>query len=640
MRALAVLPVVLYHAGFDAFAGGFVGVDIFFVISGYLITTILVSEMSQEKFSLINFYERRARRILPALFLVVWLTLTAAWFLFQPGMMRDYGASLVGVSLFASNFVFWLQADYFDTAAELKPLLHTWSLAVEEQFYIFFPLLLLAIFRFARKLLLPAILALCAASLALSIALLTDYPGFTFYMLPTRAWELAIGSLCAIWMQAPDKKSKSTLNNLLAALGLLLILSSIILMDDTIPFPGLSALPVCLGTALVILFARGADNWVARAFSWRPLVVIGLISYSVYLWHLPLMVFARHMSLSEPSYLVMASLSVASIALGWLSWRYVEKPFRDRQRTSRRFIFSSSIVAILSTTGLGYFIFNQGGKLGQDPYDPYEIEFLDYQADKLLLQRESWEPLRALTGDPTYREVKNPREYEIPPNFSGEKPAMLIVGNSFSKDVYNTLSFSETANQAFDLHRIGSRPALLTEDFWNSPHLAQADVVMIANAYREDDFSELPGLIEAFKARGKLVVLVKNIPPATAPIADRTRADLAIVKAYLAGERDGDAIAARIARTYAKAIAASNAKSPDSADRIIDGLAKSDPKVIALARIDYACSPDRQACWASDERLNKFYFDEYHHTLAGARFFANRIDEIDWLEEVREAVSK
>ena len=205
LRALAVLPVILFHAGFEWFSGGFVGVDVFFVISGYLITTIIISEMAEGKFSIINFYERRARRILPALFFVMLACLPFAWLWLAPSDLRDFGQSLVAVSTFSSNILFWWESGYFDTAAELKPLLHTWSLAVEEQFYILFPLFLMLTWRLGIKtiLILLSIVFLISLGVAVWGTQYATHPKIisgAFFLLPTRGWELLIGVFAAFYI--------------------------------------------------------------------------------------------------------------------------------------------------------------------------------------------------------------------------------------------------------------------------------------------------------------------------------------------------------------------------------------------------------------------------------------------------------
>lgn len=323
LRAIAVLPVILFHAGFSLFSGGFIGVDVFFVISGYLITSIILRELEAGAFTFASFYERRARRILPALFLVMLACVPFAWMWMMPAELKTFSNTLVSVLLFASNIRLWQQAGYFDTAAELKPLLHTWSLAVEEQFYIIFPIVLLLIWRFGRKISVAAIAAAAIISLVLCEYASRNHPIFNFYWAVTRAWELLAGALCAFVSVRPHRKR----DNSLSAAGLLLILGSIFWFDNSTRFPSLNALLPVAGASLVILFAS-SGTIAARLLSMRALVGVGLISYSAYLWHQPLFAFARIRSVTEPSMWMMAALALLVFLLAWLTWKYVETPFR------------------------------------------------------------------------------------------------------------------------------------------------------------------------------------------------------------------------------------------------------------------------------------------------------------------------
>lgn len=353
LRAVAVLPVIFFHAGFPAFSGGFVGVDVFFVISGYLITGILLEEMDQGRFSILRFYERRARRILPALFTVVLFCFPFAWAWMPPDQLRDFAKSVVAVVLFSSNVLFWQESGYFDTVAELKPLLHTWSLAVEEQFYIVFPLFLLAVARFGRVVLLGAILFIALISLLLSEWASRYAPSGNFFLAPTRAWELLAGSTCAIIQMSSSRRPA----NWLSVAGLALILFSIFYYDERTPFPSAYALVPVFGTVLVLLYGSGS-TWTARMLSQPLLVGIGLISYSAYLWHQPLFAFAR-LSPFDTSDTLMLALSLCSLALGFLSWKYVETPFRRRPRPAlptRPAVFATSAVAGAAMIAAGAYV--------------------------------------------------------------------------------------------------------------------------------------------------------------------------------------------------------------------------------------------------------------------------------------------
>ena len=355
LRALAVIPVILFHAGFQAFSGGFVGVDVFFVISGYLITTIIASELEQGSFSLIKFYERRARRILPALFFVMLVCIPFAWAWLLPTDMRDFSQSLVAVGTFTSNILFWRETGYFDEAAELKPLLHTWSLSVEEQFYAVFPLLLLLFWRFGKRKLIALLGFIFIVSLALAQWGVQNYPVPTYFLLPTRFWELLIGSFVAFYLsKARSKNIDRFVCETGSWLGIVLMLYAFITFHQRMPFPGLSALIPTLGAALFIVFANQRTS-VGQLFGNKILVWIGLISYSAYLWHQPLFAFARHRSLlyHYQNQILLLFLAVLSFVLAYLSWRFVERPFRNKYNFTRLQIFRLALFGAIFFIGFG-----------------------------------------------------------------------------------------------------------------------------------------------------------------------------------------------------------------------------------------------------------------------------------------------
>jgi peptidoglycan/LPS O-acetylase OafA/YrhL len=357
LRALAVVPVILFHAGFDHFSGGFVGVDVFFVISGYLITTIILAEKEEGTFRLINFYERRIRRILPALFLVMIACIPPAWFWLMPEKLEYFGESMMAVILFLSNFLFWRKSDYFGPAADETPFLHTWSLAVEEQFYVFYPPLIMMCWFLGHRRLGFLIVAAAVTSLGLSEWAWRQQPSANFYLGPTRAWELMIGATVAFAaFGRPDgAMGGPRLRQAASALGLAMILYPIFFFDSSTPVPGLPALLPTVGTALIIAFA-GPATFAGRLLALPPMVGIGLISYSAYLWHQPLFAFARIRSPNELGLATFGLLSLAALALAYLSWRFVEKPFRDKRSVSRNTIFKSAAVAslVLFTVGFAF----------------------------------------------------------------------------------------------------------------------------------------------------------------------------------------------------------------------------------------------------------------------------------------------
>lgn len=340
LRTIAVLPVILFHAGISVFSGGFVGVDVFFVISGYLITGIILRELGEGRFSVLRFYERRARRILPALFVVVLSTIPFMFAWATPPQFEAFSKSVLSVALFASNILFWRESDYFGPASEEKPLLHTWSLAVEEQYYVIFPLLLLLGWRLGRHRLAMFVLAGALASLLLSEWASRALPSANFYLLPTRAWELLAGALCAfLSVGAAQRRS-----GLLAALGLAMILLAVFAFDGSTPFPSVYALLPVVGACLVILFAAPGTA-VARLLSSAPFVGIGLISYSAYLWHQPILALIRIRSPLEPTPALLGGAVLLTFVLAYLSWRFVEQPFRHAPTSllpTRRSVFAAS----------------------------------------------------------------------------------------------------------------------------------------------------------------------------------------------------------------------------------------------------------------------------------------------------------
>ena len=347
LRAVAVLAVVLHHLSAPLVPGGYVGVDVFFVISGYLITRIISREMEEGTFTFARFYERRARRIFPALFAVLAVTLVAGYFLLLPS---DYAGTLrgaLGTLFFASNVVFWrdMAAGYFAaTDAGLNPLLHTWSLAVEEQFYVFFPVLLLLCYRYFRRHIVLILVACATVSLAGAALLVQSKSVAVFFLSPFRAWELLAGSLLA-FQAVPALRSRA-LRELAAGAGLLAILVACFVYDGKTTFPGLAALAPVLGAVAILLAGASGPTFTSRLLQSRPVLYIGLISYSLYLWHWPLIVLVRYALGMAPITAYIPVLFVASLALASLSYHFIEQPFRRGPVITRRFIFTSSALCV------------------------------------------------------------------------------------------------------------------------------------------------------------------------------------------------------------------------------------------------------------------------------------------------------
>lgn len=417
LRAIAVLSVILFHAGIPGFSGGFVGVDVFFVISGYLITGILLQELKSENFSIVSFYERRMRRILPALFFVLAACMAFGWFILSPYAFGQLGQGMMAVVVFMSNILFRHTINYF-TATMENPLLHTWSLGVEEQFYIFFPIFIFFIWRYARSRMWFWMIFSMMCSLGISQwAVSTGHLLAAFYLSPARAFELLLGSLVTLAkFEQRIPRLPASIETGFGWCGFGLILWGIAEFDQATPFPGWHALFPTMGTVMILAFTR-AQTWPGRLLSSRVMVGIGLTSYSAYLWHQPLFSFAHiygwQLDLADNLWLVMASLLLA-----WLSWRYVERPFRDPLKVSRQAIFRWAAAGSLLFFGCGLWLYSTQGVPAR--FSPEEMRWWKYvdidQQSKYVIKQ-----FGDLRG-----EFAN-----------GEKRKVLILGDSYAQDFAN-----------------------------------------------------------------------------------------------------------------------------------------------------------------------------------------------------------
>ena len=517
LRAVAVLSVILYHAEFELFGGGFVGVDVFFVISGYLITSIIVNELQEDKFSLVNFYERRIRRIFPALFVVMLSCMVFAWLWFLPNDFKDYAQSQVAVSMFVSNLLFWRQSGYFDTANELKPLLHTWSLAVEEQFYLFFPVGILLVFRYFKRWMSPIIVFV--AFLSFGFAQWASYrrPALAFYFLPARIWELLVGALVAIVLiNRQEKRIHLVLREIYACFGLFLIAYSVFVFNSSTPFPGMFALAPTVGAALIIVFGE-RDTFIGRLLSFKTLVGIGLVSYSAYLWHQPVFAFARYQGFQTQLPYMPILLLAITFGLAYLSWKYIEKPFRIRRSLSRGkvFILGAMLSVLFISTGLqinasngieSRFETRLIGDVGQLDFHKYiNDKFFDCEPKSVAAEALSWEGfLRCKQSKAGVPEVVLLGDSHAEHLFIGLAEAIPDLNVAF----YISSGVPVTENDNFG--------AIFEELFSNG----ESQHVIVALAYRlqissdnqDDVFEALELTIDRLQKSKKAVSLLGDVP--------------------------------------------------------------------------------------------------------------------------------
>jgi peptidoglycan/LPS O-acetylase OafA/YrhL len=329
LRSLAIVPILLFHAGVNVLRGGYIGVDVFFLISGFLITQIILHDVESGHFTILKFYQRRVARILPALFVVLAVVgALAAPVLVLPNDISAVFRNIAAAAGFVSNLYLWWQVDYFAAAAESQPLLHTWSLGVEEQFYIFFPLLLVALRNAGRRTLVLVLIGIAIASFVAGALIQPQSPQTDFYMLPTRAWELVLGGLVGIGVLP---KLSDRWKTLAALFGVALVGCGTLVLATWLPFPTPFALVPAVGTALILGY--GETTIVGRAFSWRPVRWIGQISYSLYLWHWPVITYYRQLTGDDLSLVETAGLVGVSIVLAAISYYAIELP---AQRLLRR----------------------------------------------------------------------------------------------------------------------------------------------------------------------------------------------------------------------------------------------------------------------------------------------------------------
>jgi peptidoglycan/LPS O-acetylase OafA/YrhL len=433
LRSLAVMAVILFHTFPKVLPGGFVGVDIFFVISGYLITAIILNDLESGKFSAATFYARRIRRIFPALIIVLCVTFALGWHFLLPPELISLCKNIVASALFSANLMLLSQVSYFDLAAHMKPLLHLWSLGIEEQFYLVWPWALRLL---PRRWLVPAIAAMIVGSFALNVAMIDHYPSETFYLPFTRAWELLAGALLT---QIP-RQARST-NEMLGGCGLSALIASFFLFNMHTAFPGWAAALPVLGTALLI---ASEGSFVSRvAFANRTAVSVGLISYPLYLWHWPLLVFAEIYKFRPLSDTQKGLVIGLTFILAWLTYRFLERPIRVAAQAFVKPLIASmaGLAAVALAPALGHVpaLPDAIVRLVTLPgnganWRVHECMLLDADTNDFLPScADQKRPLIAIWGDstaaaliPGFRDLQQTREFGIAQYTVSSCPPLLV----------------------------------------------------------------------------------------------------------------------------------------------------------------------------------------------------------------------
>jgi peptidoglycan/LPS O-acetylase OafA/YrhL len=608
---VAVLPVVAFHAGLHAARGGFVGVDVFFLISGFLITRLIVDQIQRDSFSISSFYVRRARRILPALLAVLLAVYLMGLAYCLPADMVDLSKSLIAAALSASNFYFWLHSSYFDGAAISKPLIHTWSLAVEEQFYLIWPVFLVVGNRFCRRRLLSITALVSVLSLAASVVGAREFPNATFYLPLTRFWELSAGGLLALGI-VPGAL-RPVIRNVLAAAGLVLIVLSVLLIDPKMPFPGFLALPPCMGAFLVLLAGRDGDTVIGRFLSLRPIAFIGTISYSLYLWSWPITVFQRNYAflmsgLSEPvSKLVIFGVS---LLVAYASWKLIEMPFRTgAKRPSSRGLIKAVVAGTATLVALGVIGWLAGGFPVR--YSARELQaasHMDYDG------RGAFRFGHCFLSDPM-------REWRLDPSclaVSASKPNYLLLGDSHAAHLWFGLNATFSGANFLQATAADCLPTI-THNFNESSKCVQImddvykdllvrrriDRVLLSAKWRSDTLNNVPATLEWLNEHRIQVTLFGPVASYDSPVP----------------------------RLLVRAMQASDPDLPqhhrDESIRVLDAqmrlLAKSHG-VEYVSMIDLFCSDIY--CAVADATGSPLLFDGEHFTMDGSLYAAKRLTDV------------
>jgi peptidoglycan/LPS O-acetylase OafA/YrhL len=623
LRAVAVLLVVFDHLHTRA-TGGYIGVDVFFVISGYLISSSIMAEMASGSFLLGGFYERRIRRILPALLVMLLAVTVLAYLYYVPSEIEAYARSLLAAIFSVSNMLFWHEAGYFDAPSAFKPLLHTWSLGVEEQFYIFFPLFLFVLRRWFPTWIKAAIWAVTLVTFAMACFWVRRDPTAAFFFAPLRAWELLIGTILS-QRYLPSIRGKVK-RNVVSVVGISLILVPALVYSKFTMFPGLTALPPCLGAALLIASGETGPSLIGRVLSWRPVVFVGLISYSLYLWHWPILAFQDIVpiftKISTHSKGGKFGFMVVSLILATLSWRFVETPFRKGAfRPGRRTLFLVNGLAVFAIAAIALGMLAVHGMPPNFPKEALQLtQYGHYSSDKEWRQNVCF-----FTPDTNFSDFNVSTCLRDDP----ARKQFLLIGDSHAADLYPGLSgvFPELnisqANASF-CPPLVTEPALRPEFTSNCMKLSKfifedyllhhpVDTVLLSAFWDESQLPELGRTVAWIQQHGMKVVVFGPVIEFAMPLP----------RVLIAALRDHTP--ERVA-TYEKI-------EPRQLDKMMAKLARDQWKVPYVSVFDTLCTPQtEQELKAQGPSASKcpvyaapgvpLLFDTNHFTAQGSQLYA------------------
>jgi peptidoglycan/LPS O-acetylase OafA/YrhL len=648
LRAIAVISVILYHAqitilGQKFFKGGYLGVDIFFVISGYLITSIVLKELLVKKtFSFKYFYERRVRRILPALLIVMLVSLPLAWIYLLPDSLVGFSKSILYSLTFSSNFYFHFAENQYGAESSLFiPLLHTWSLSLEEQYYIFFPILFYFSYKYFSKYLIHILIVSFFCSLILSNFLSYHAPYINFYILPTRAWELLAGSILAYFELTVGRTSKYRIfNKILPSIGLILITYYVFFFSLNSKHPSFQTLPLIIGVCLIIWFSNKKDL-VTKILSLKLFVRIGLISYSLYLWHYPFFAFSRIIDFTKGDLFKKIILGLVILIVSAISYYFIERPARNKKYKYKK-IFILIILIIFFITTINVFIINQKGL-----NERFSNIYFQNNIDNRQLSINAWNHIQDFKMG-----AKNVNKKEFTNN---NKIKILLIGDSHSMDLFSAFILNKSNFKNYEFLRYDSKflwnytktnfntneKSKDLIDFENSKSFKQSDVILISNNFfsnnkiEERALKNLGLFINLYK-KNKKIILTSNANHYSSK-RYKNFYNITLFDYYLLNSKPGqkfidanlsDLDIEKINHFYFKN------RNVKEIQEINDNLKKISKKnnIKFLDKEDFQCKIKIQICYGITNSGFKTNHDPSHFTAEGAKFFGKRIHEIGWLK--------
>ncbi len=621
LRAISVFSVIFYHANFiffdkEIFSGGFIGVDIFFVISGYLITSLILNELSHNNFSISNFYTRRIRRIIPMLFFVIISTIPIAYIFLLPSSLVDFLQSVISTLIFSSNFYFHHTGlIYGGPDSSLKPLLHTWSLSVEEQFYIIFPVLLILFKKFLKNYILKILIIFFFASFVSTQIISIKFPLYNFYFINVRIWELLAGSIIA-YLNINSINYNNKITKYFPFFGLILISCSIFLLNDEMSLPSIYSVPAIIGTCLIIFFAN-SNNLLTKILSLRVLVFFGLISYSLYLWHFPLFAFYNYIFFENNSFFIKIFIILLSIILSILSYHFIEKPFRNKRLINNKRLFISLGISfsIILTSSLILLEMNKNNQKGL--YEKVNIDnqiYFDEVNTKL-------------------NEIILSNSYDKNNNF---KKNILIIGNSHAMDMFLMFKTNSDLFKNYNFELSGFdllKNELFKKDYKEDKAIRfrkifdNTDIILFSNRWSENDINLLEKFINPIINRNKQIIIANH--NVTLPSVGKR--DVTLLDQYIINNNklppESDLVS--LEQQYFDYMINDNKR-----NRFNNKLKTISEKykLTLLDKSIYQCDFKKKRCKIFTPDGDKVNYNAHHHTLKGLQYLGGIIYSINWLK--------